>query len=113
MLKSLLNIAAVAVVAAATASAQAPPAEAQTMFCAQRDNLVELLKAQYEEKQRGFGLADQRTVVELYVGPNGSWTLMLTKSTGVSCVLGSGDDWQDTNPPVPEIGAEANPARLD
>ena len=45
----------------------------------------------------GLGLGkNQQTVVELYVGGNGSWTILVTLTNGMSCIAASGQKWTGT-----------------
>jgi hypothetical protein len=33
-------------------------------------------------------------IVELFTSEKGSWTLLLTLPTGVSCLIAAGDNWE-------------------
>lgn len=51
----------------------------------------------FNEKVVGLGLAkNQQSVVELYVGDNGSWTILVTLTNGMSCIAAAGENWTDT-----------------
>ena len=51
----------------------------------------------FNEKVVGLGLAkNQQSVVELYVGDNGSWTILVTLTNGMSCIAAAGENWADT-----------------
>jgi hypothetical protein len=71
--------------------ATAPPAAAA---CGPRAGMIEILKSRYAETQSGVGFVDVGTVVELYVSGEGSWTLLATNTAGLSCIIGSGTNWQ-------------------
>ena len=56
--------------------------------------MIETLKTRFSERQNGVGVANQKTVVELFVSVEGSWTVLATDAAGMSCVVGSGTGWQ-------------------
>ena len=103
-----------AALAIATAMAgQSPPATAQTTnYCGERDAMIKILRSQYKEGQRGLGIVNQTLLFELFVGPSGGWTMLATNANGKSCLIGSGEDWQDVDVPSAELGIEANPAGM-
>lgn len=89
MTKYFITLAAIA----ASLSLSTLPASAQA--CGPRDTITKNLNGKFKEARRGIGLASQATVIELYVGEEGSWTLLATNTRGVSCVIGAGEAWQD------------------
>ena len=51
----------------------------------------------FNEKVVDLSLAkNQQSVVELYVGDNGSWTILVTLTNGMSCIAAAGENWTDT-----------------
>ena len=76
------------------------PAYAQAV-CNQRGIIVDLLGSKYQEKAVALGLAGNGGVVELYTSEDGGWTLLLTQTSGISCMIASGEDWT-TIPPEPD-----------
>lgn len=87
---AFLSIAAFGAVAPLAAAPHANAASA----CGPRAGMIEILKSRYSENQNGVGLVDIGTLVELYVSGEGSWTLLATNVAGVSCIIGSGTNWQ-------------------
>jgi hypothetical protein len=83
-------------------AAVAPPAQAQTMPCGARADIIERLGEKYGETRRGGGLAGPTAVIELYASDKtGSWTILRTGTNGLSCVMAVGEGWQnDTRPAV-------------
>ena len=72
------------------------PATGQ-MLCGPRDGLAELLKQRFGETQQAVGVsADARRIVELFVAPDGSWTIVVTDTQGRSCIVLTGKDWNQT-----------------
>ena len=69
------------------------PAVGQVL-CGPGDGLVELLKQRFGETRQAVGVsADARRIVELFVAPDGSWTIVVTDTQGRSCIVLSGEDW--------------------
>lgn len=67
--------------------------------------LAHLLQ-EYQERPISFGIAPNgRSVIELLSSPNGeTWTLLLTRPDGTSCLIGSGESWQAASPPKEDAG---------
>ena len=67
------------------------------VLCGPRDGLDDLLKQRFGETQQAVGVsADARRIVELFVAPDGSWTIIVTDAHGRSCIVLSGEDWTQT-----------------
>ena len=62
--------------------------------CGTREVLLKQLAAGYQEAPIGMGLADGGAVLELLVGPSGSWSLISTRPGGPTCLIGTGEGWQ-------------------
>ena len=73
--------------------AAAPPANAQAM-CGQRAEITGALDQKYAEKVVGMGLAGNGNVLEIFASTNGSWTILMTKPSGVTCVMSAGEAWE-------------------
>ena len=97
MLKVITLIAALVVVVFAYLTPL--PADAQQL-CLVRGDAVEKLKQQYGERAAAFGLVEGgQAVVELFTNDQGSWTLLVTRADGQTCVIGTGQAWTA----IPEI----------
>jgi len=75
---------------------QSAPREAP---CAIHNHVAGQLREIFGERAMGSGLTESGVLFELYVSPSGSWTLLATTPTGVSCLVGAGDDWEPRPPP--------------
>jgi hypothetical protein len=76
--------------AAQTLSAQATPA-----FCAERSQIAERLSANYSEQMTGGGMQSANGLIEVWTSPTGTtWTILMTRPDGISCVMATGTDWQ-------------------
>jgi hypothetical protein len=64
--------------------------------CGNRKDVVAYLENAYHESQAGRGLRSDNLMVELLVGPRGSWTIIVTHPLGMSCLVSEGDDWEMT-----------------
>ena len=77
------------------AVAQAPPVSAMT-HCAKRDVIVDRLAEFYDESQASIGLSNSRKMIEIWTSAGaGTWTLLMTRPDGISCVIDSGTHWQE------------------
>ena len=81
--------------------ALAVPAQAQVP-CGTRGEIVKMLGSKYHERPRALGIANQANLLEVYTSTSGSWTILLTKPQGVSCIIGTGQSWEDV-PPTKEL----------
>lgn len=80
--------------------AAAAPAGAQT--CDNRDRVVGQLEEVYDENMVAAGMHDGQHLVELWATEDGrTWTLLLSRADGHTCILASGADW--TGYIVPEM----------
>ncbi|MEM6547140.1 MAG: hypothetical protein AAF713_05290 [Pseudomonadota bacterium] len=76
----------------------AAPATAQ-MACGDRDGVVTRLQEKYGEARQGVGLGRPTEIVELWASEEtGSWTLLVTRTDGMSCVVAAGEHWQAEEP---------------
>ncbi len=73
--------------------AAAAPAAAQ-IACGDRSKMIGYLDRDYQESRSGLGLASNGAVVELYTAKTGTWTMLITKPGGKTCVIGSGESWE-------------------
>lgn len=78
------------------AAALAPPAMAQSTVCMPRDALTASLQTKYSETLGGGGLQSAGRLIELWRSvETGTFTIILTRPNGTSCVLASGAHWYD------------------
>ena len=73
--------------------------------CGPHEKIVKQLEEGYEEIRSGYGLAGNGSLFELFVSKTtGSWTVMLTRPDGWTCLMATGGNWADL--PVIEKAAE-------
>lgn len=95
-------------VLAAFAVAAPSPADAQgAQACGKRADIIKHLAGQYQEQPVAIGLADNGSLVEILTSTDGgTWTLIFSLPTGMSCLVATGQDWQSL-PRVAELGPPA------
>jgi len=72
---------------------QSPPAYAQSL-CFARDQLTKRLAGKFSEVLRGGGFRNAQSILEVWTSANGAtWTLLITRPDGVSCVVATGTEW--------------------
>jgi len=65
------------------------PAFAQA--CAPRDAVVARLAEVYDEVARLRGLTLGGEMMEIYLAPSGTWTVVVTNPGGIACVVAAGE----------------------
>jgi hypothetical protein len=74
--------------------ASTPAFAQQQMACGDRNDLLAHLKDKFKESAAGAGMTGNGAVMELMTSDSGSWTLILTFPTGRSCLVATGDGWE-------------------
>ena len=76
-----------------------PAAVHAQSFCAERESVVKKLESGYGEAFAGGGLQNASRVFEVWMSEEkGTWTILMTRSDGVSCVMATGTNWRDGAP---------------
>ena len=83
---------AIAVGLIALGALTAPALAAQ---CAPREQVVQHLASDYNEKPVGMGLSASGALVMMFASPAGTWTAVMVSPTGAACVADVGDGWTD------------------
>jgi hypothetical protein len=63
--------------------------------CSNHDSLVKVLVNRYKETLSQYGIAGQTKLVEIYVSKSGTFTILATRADGISCIIATGDSWED------------------
>lgn len=75
--------------------------------CGQRSEIIAILAERYGETPRGIGLAANQSMLEIYASSaTGTWTATATSAGGTTCLIASGEGWQDIAPTVVLPGTE-------
>jgi hypothetical protein len=80
-------------------------ASAAEVQCAKQGLMQKLLTEKYKETPVGVGTINQDRFMQLFVSADGTWTMLMTKTDGESCIVASGENWDS----VPQL-AQAEPA---
>ena len=94
----------------AAAALFAAPAFAQSAgpgpACVKRADLIKHLEAKYHEAPSAVGLADNGALLEVFSSKSGeTWTVTVTMPNGISCMVATGQQWQD----VPRVAQNEDP----
>lgn len=91
-----------ALIASALVFPTLTPADAtqnQNRMCGKRDKIAALLHNRFDEAPIGVGVGRSgKTVYEVYTSAKGTWTVMVTIASGLSCIMASGHSWEGENP---------------
>ena len=85
----------ISVLAVMTAFAVLTPAVSAETVCGEREKFIDHLSTSYNEAPRAIGLASNGNVLEVLVSAGGTWTIIVTRPNGMSCVVASGEAWED------------------
>ena len=85
------------------ASVVATPAFAQ-MVCGNHADIEKRLQTGYQEVRTGVGLAGNGGLIELYTSEKGTFTIVLTRPNGMSCLMAVGENWEIVKDPTPVKG---------
>ncbi len=65
--------------------------------CGPRGQLLGYLSEKFSEKPVALGLTSDGNVLEVAVSGDGSWTIVVTLPTGVSCAVAAGEQYSRIN----------------
>ena len=72
--------------------------------CGSHDDVAKLLTARFKETRRAMGVVSSTAVMEIFMSPQGTWTMLVTGTNGISCITATGEEWQDV--PVAVAGLD-------
>ena len=79
--------------------------------CAPRDQVVAGLATGFDEVRRAAGLTGnaegQAQVLEVLTSTAGTWTITVTMPDGMTCLVASGQAWEDITDKLPAKGDPA------
>ena len=76
------------------------PAKA-AMPCGPRAEIVAQLKKGYDEIRRAAALTKEGSLLEIFVSPTGSFSVLISGPTGKSCLVTAGEGWTQDAVPIP------------
>lgn len=72
-----------------------PSAEAtERPVCAERTAVVKRLEERYGERLQSLGMHRNKDVLEVYASDTGSWSILVTRSDGMTCLIAAGQSWE-------------------
>ena len=93
----LLTVSVASVQAQAQSPAQGPVEEQSPLICGPRDAAIAELVGDFGEQVIGRGLSNNgQAKLEVFKSETGTWTIIVTDTKGVSCVLANGQVWVAT-----------------
>jgi hypothetical protein len=104
MFAQTCSLSLVAALAAISLVGIAGKAEAASQ-CGNHDKIVDVLGHKYKETRRVMGVVNAKAVMEIFMSPQGTWTMVITDTSGISCITAAGEEWQDV--PVAVAGLES------
>ena len=70
-------------------------ANAQQQRCTKRPDIIRHLAMKFSETPVAIGVSGDGGVMEvLSSDTGGSWTIIITKRDGISCVIAAGENWE-------------------
>ncbi|SLN26493.1 hypothetical protein [Pseudooctadecabacter jejudonensis] len=101
MHKTLTSLAATAALAL-IAGAAPTQTQAQTRNCGDHAQVVERLASGYGESRQSIGMGADNTVVEVFASlETGTWTITVTAPGGPTCLVASGQAYQNLYEDLP------------
>jgi len=88
--------------------AAAPISAQPNRNCAPRAAVVERLATKYGESRQSIGLGQRGMVVETFASSDtGTWTITVTTPNGMTCLVASGQSWEELAEELPPEGNDA------
>jgi len=77
--------------------------QANAQTCADHDAITGWLMTEYGEVPHFIGLANEGQVLEIFASPTtGSWTMVLNKPDGETCLVAAGEAFASVTPAMGE-----------
>ena len=79
-------------------------AQAQQFRCLPHEEAARRLQQYHGESAKGLGIGNRgASVIELFTSETGSWTILVTRTDGLSCITASGENWTPTETEIPQM----------
>ena len=76
------------------------PAFAQQV-CGPHTDIVKNLAKRYSEKPQAIGISSEGALLEVLVSSTGTWTILVTEPSRMTCLVATGQDWESL-PVIPK-----------
>lgn len=64
--------------------------------CGERAVIVKKLDAKFQEAGQARGLVSATQIVEVFVSPTKTWTMLVSYPNGTSCIMATGQEWHQS-----------------
>jgi len=91
------------IAAALVAAVLIPGTASGQALCGDRAMFLEHLGRTHQEQPRAVGLLSNGNLLEVLVGDEGSWTILVTTVAGRTCAVASGEAWEFVEPAPPPV----------
>ena len=91
LLKSILAGALLVAMAPNSAKSQQTP----EAFCDERVTVISALEKLYSEQPVSMGLTNTGSMIEVFKSSNGSWSIVATQPSGMTCLIAAGEHWEN------------------
>ena len=71
-----------------------PASTAESEYCGERQDILRVLKGRLHERQTALGRTSDGRTLEVFAAPSGSWTVLVSYSSGLSCLVTRGVEWR-------------------
>ena len=51
-----------------------------------------------------MGLSTDGGLIEIYSSEKGTWTILVTRPSGITCLVAAGDNWEAVKAAAPALG---------
>lgn len=75
--------------------------------CAPREAVIERLSTTYGESRKSIGLGEQGMIETFASADTGTWTITVTSPNGQTCLVASGQSWEQLAEALPPKGNDA------
>ena len=70
--------------------------------CGERQMVLGSLKKDYKEVQDAIGISNGGGLIEVFVSPEGSFSITVTSPSKITCIISAGENWnKNKNSAVP------------
>ena len=73
--------------------------------CSSHDAVAKSLTTKFKEARRIMGVVNAKAVMEIFMSPQGTWTVVVTDANGTACIIAAGQDWQEV--PIEMAGLDS------
>lgn len=75
--------------------------------CAPRAEILDKLVTYHSETRQSIGIAANNSVVEIFASESGTWSIIATMTTGETCLIASGENYEALRETLPAKGKPA------